>query len=169
MVLVRTRDYHAFVQLFNRYRPRAVSFAARMTGSADAAEEVAHEAFVAMTSRAASYKPKRAFRLWFFAILHEVISKRLSKVDTAPKAKLDALAAAKPEREGVFSSPQAERARPAFEALGAIKPAYREVACLRALEGMDYPEIAKVTGEKVKTVMGRMDYAIEHLRKGMAR
>ncbi len=165
MVQVRTRDYHAFVTLFDRYRARVVSFAARVTGDADEAEGIARDTFSEMSARASRYKPKIPFKLWLFSILHEFTSARLARHDPAQGAGLDALAKAGPTRGDELPASQVERAKPVFEAMGRLKPPYREVACLRIFEQMSYKEIAIVTGEKVKTVLSRMNYVVERLRK----
>ncbi|MHC4248912.1 MAG: RNA polymerase sigma factor [Planctomycetota bacterium] len=165
MVLVRTRDYHAFVSLFDRYRAGVVSFAARMTGDPDEAETIARDAFAEMSARASSYKPKKPFKLWLFSILHELTSARLRKHDPASGSSLRALAKAQPASGDTLPASQAERAKPVFEAMGRLKPPYREVACLRIVERMSYEDIATVTGGKLKTVLSRMNYAVEHLRK----
>jgi len=165
MVLVRTRDYHAFVTLFDRYRAGVVSHAARMTGDTEEAETLARDAFVEVSRRASSYKPKAPFKLWLMKIVHDFISDRLAKHDPAPGSDLDGLAGAEPASGDPPPPAQIKQARPVFEALGRLKPAYREVACFRIFERMAYEDIATVTGEKVKTVLRRMNYAVEHLRK----
>ncbi len=165
MVLVRTHDYHAFITLFDRHRAGVVSFAARMTGDADEAEGIAQDVFIEMTSRASSYRPKKPFRPWLFSIIHEIVSARLSRYDPAPGSSIEGLARAQLESGEAISPTQAERAKPVFEALERLKPPYREVACLRIFEHMSYEDIATVTGEKVKTVLGRMNYVVQNLRK----
>lgn len=169
MVLLRTRDYHAFVTLFDRHRASAVSFAARMTGDPDEAETIARDAFAEMSARASSYKPKKPFKLWFFSILHELASARLTKHDPASGSSLEALAKAQPASGEAPPPSQIEHAKIIFEAMGRLKPLYREVACLRIFESMSYEDIATVTGERVKTVLTRMNYAVEHLRKEHSR
>ncbi len=169
MVLVRTRDYHAFVTLFDRYRADVVSFATRMTGDTGEAEGIARDAFVEMSARASRYKQKMPFKPWLFAIVHEHVSARLARHDPAPGASIDALADGKPAGGTAPSPSQIERAKPIFEAMGRLKPSYRAVACLRIFEQMSYKDIATITGEKVKTVLSRMNYSVEHLRKGNPR
>jgi RNA polymerase sigma-70 factor (ECF subfamily) len=167
MVLVRTHDYHAFVTLFDRYRAIVVSFAARMTGDTDEAETIARDAFVEASARASSYKKKWPFRPWLMKIVHGFVSERLSKHDPAPGSKLDALSNAEPASGSPPSPSQIEQGKPIFEAMGRLKAPYREVACLRIFGQMSYDDIATITGEKAKTVLSRMNYAVEHLRKGI--
>ncbi len=164
MVLVRTRDYPAFVVLFDRYRARAVSFAARMTGDADEAEAIAHDAFVQVPSRASGYSPKHLFAHWFFSLLRKLVFERVSKRDPAPRASLEQIAALQPVSKEQPSSAHAEAAKRIYKALNRLKPVYREVLYLRVFERMSYDEIAAVTGEKLATALGRMNYAVEHLR-----
>jgi RNA polymerase sigma-70 factor (ECF subfamily) len=169
MVLVRTHDYHAFVTLFDRYRAGVVSFATRMTGDTSEAEGIARDVFVDMSVRASRYKQKMTFKPWLFAIAHDHVSARLARHDPAAGASIDALADGQPASGTPPSSSQIEQAKPIFEAMGRLKPPYREVVCLRIFEHMSYGDIATITGEKVKTVLGRMNYAVEHLRKGNSR
>ena len=169
MVLVRTQDYHAFVTLFDRYRARVVSFATRMTGDISEAEGIARDAFVEMSARASRFKQKMPFKPWLFTIVHEFVSARLAKHDPASGASIDALADGEPASENAPSPSKIEQAKPIFEAMGRLKPPYREVACLRIFEQMSYKDIATITGEKVKTVLSRMNYVVEHLRKGRSR
>ena len=167
MVLVRTRDYPAFVVLFDRYRERAVSFAARMTGDPDQAEAIAHDAFTQAVARAASYDPRKPFAVWFFSILRTIVSESVAKRDPGPRASLERTAVLEPVSEGVLASGRTDEARIAYEALNHLKPIYREVVYLRLFESMSYEDIAAVTGERAATVRKRMNYAVEHLRKDM--
>ncbi len=174
MLLVRTRDYPAFIRLFDRWRARAVSFAARMTGDPDLAEEIAHEAFTQLVSRAARYDSGREFETWFFSILHEITAAKVARRDPARGAELDRLAVlgqadareqAEPGVPAASKPGPREAAARAFDALNRLKPVYREVVYLRAIERMGYDRIVEILGEKRATVVERMNYAVEHMLK----
>jgi RNA polymerase sigma-70 factor (ECF subfamily) len=167
MVLVRTRDYPAFVVLFDRYRARAVSFVARMTGDPDTAESIAHEVFTQAVAQAASYDPREPFVIWFFSILHRIVSESVAKRDPGPHASLERTAVLDPVSEDARSPARVDEARIAYEAVNHLKPIYREVVYFRLFERMSYEDIAAITGEKSATVRKRMNYAVEHLRKDM--
>ncbi len=171
VVRIKRREYPAFVTLFDRYRPKAVTFAARMLGDADEAERVAQDAFTQVAKQAASFNPKKTrFRIWFFAALRKLISKHA--LVTGPPggaggARLENFSALGHVADTSMAASRADEVKALLENLGRLKPVYREVAYLRRFEKMSYEEIASVCGEKLATVKSRMNYAVEQLRKGL--
>jgi RNA polymerase sigma-70 factor (ECF subfamily) len=164
MARFRTGDRAAFEALFDRHRAGAVSFAARMTGEPEAAENIAHDALVRLAREAQRQKAGIDFRVWLFAALREIVADYLANTRAKGPFELDALAAAR-GAPGEGPAPPLAEAKPVYAALGRLKAIYREVVFLRVLEKMTYDEIARVTGERPATVRGRMNYAVEHLRK----
>ena len=55
-----------------------------------------------------------------------------------------------------------------MEALGELPKSQREVFVMHEMEGIPYEEIAKITGEKVNTLLSRKRYAIKYLRERLA-
>ncbi len=169
MVRIKTREYPAYVTLFDRYRPNAVTFAVRMLGDADEAERVAHDVFVHVARQASSFNSEKLpFRLWFFSVLRRLISKR----DPAGRAggggaRLENYSALGHVADTSAVAPRADEVRALLENLGKLKPVYREVVYLRRFEKMSYEDVAAVCGEKPATIKSRMNYAVEQLRKGL--
>jgi RNA polymerase sigma-70 factor (ECF subfamily) len=170
---VKRREYPAFVTIFDRYRPNAVTFAVRMLADADEAEHVTHEAFVQVAKQATSFNPKKAsFKTWFFAILRKLISKHALATRSSGVggvARLENFSVLGHVADTSMAASRAEEVKALLESLGRLKPVYREVVFLRRFEKMGYDEIAKVCGEKPATVKSRMNYAVEQLRKGLHR
>jgi len=54
------------------------------------------------------------------------------------------------------------------EALGELPEAQRDVFIMHEMDGMPYEEIAKVTGEKINTLLSRKRYAVKYLRERLA-
>jgi RNA polymerase sigma factor (sigma-70 family) len=52
-----------------------------------------------------------------------------------------------------------------FDALGELPQAQREVFILNEIEGKTLQQIADSKGEKLKTIISRKRYAVQHLRK----
>ena len=167
MVRVKRREYAAFVTLFDRYRPNAVTFAARMLSDAGEAENIAHQAFTQIVKRAASFNSEKIrFRIWFFATLSKLISKH-ALAGRADPGRLEQFTMLGHVTDASSVASRADEARMLLEHLGRLKPVYREVVHLRRYEKMSYEEIAEVCGEKPPTIKSRMNYAIEQLRKGL--
>ncbi len=167
VVRVKRREYPAFVTLFDRYRPNAVTFAARMLGDADAAEHIAHEAYCLVAKAATSFNPKKTrFRTWFFATLRKLISKH-ALVNRTDPGHLEQFTMLGHVTDASSVASRADEARTLLENLGRLNAVYREVVHLRRYEKMSYDEIASVCGEKPATIKSRMNYAVEQLRKGL--
>jgi RNA polymerase sigma-70 factor (ECF subfamily) len=162
---LKRREYPAFVTLFDRYRPNAVSFGARMLADADEAENVARGAFVQVVKQASSFNPKKMpFRLWFFAILRKLVSKH-ALVDRADAGQIEAFSLLGQVADTSAAASRAEDVKKLRASMSKLKPVYREVLYLRRFERMSYEEIAAVCNEKTSTVKSRMNYAVQELRK----
>ncbi len=167
MVRIKRREYPAFVTLFDRYRPSAVTFAARMLGDAEAAEHIAHEAFSRTAKQATSFNPEKTrFRIWFFATLRKLISKH-ALVNRTDPGRLEQFTTLGHVTDASSVASRADEARTLLENLGRLNSVYREVVHLRRYEKMSYDEIASVCGEKLATIKSRMNYVVERLRKGL--
>ena len=55
------------------------------------------------------------------------------------------------------------------EGLDSLSPVQREVIRLHYWEDKTFREIAEMTGVSINTALGRMRYALQHLRKAMVR
>src|SRR5579885_2771432 len=63
-------DRTALAALYDRHGPVAYSLAVRLVGSV-AAQDVIHDAFVALLDRPATFDPRRGtFRAWFMTVVH---------------------------------------------------------------------------------------------------
>jgi RNA polymerase sigma-70 factor (ECF subfamily) len=156
---IKRREYPAFVQLFDRYRSKIVSFAARMTGDPDEAENLAHDAFMLMVNETNRYDHTTEGKPWLFKIARTVVHEFVSKNRPEGKAQLENLASV-----GAPPDPSGD-ARNTFKALNRLGPVFREVLYLRVFEGMSYEQIAVVIDEKPNAVKSRVNHAVEHLRK----
>lgn len=141
----------AYRTLVARYASAAVNVAARLVHDRAVAEELAQDAFVRAFARLATYDPERRFSAWFFRVLHNVAVDHLRRrrVDTVS---LDALAAdgyQGPAADAAETSPEDELERRRLaaalqNALGRLRPEYREVIVLRYQQGLTVDEIAGV-------------------------
>lgn len=159
-------DRLAFGELVNRYRDGAVAVVYRMTGDQQIAEEAAQEAFIRAWQRLNSYKPELPFRAWIFSIaVHRSLdilrgTPELVDIDELP---LEAQVG-RPEAEL-----EAEQRRLAIQrAVMALPSASRAVLVLREYEGLSYKEISAALDIPVGTVMSRLNYARDQLRRSLS-
>ena len=165
-------DRAAFALLVTRYRGRIIVLARRMLAaqSADEAEDVAQETFVAAYEKRSAYGRGLPFRPWLYriavnrcldrlraesrrpAFLHWDSLPEPSATDTDP---LDALLA--DEGEKLLST-----------AVAALPPKLRAVFLLRHLDALSYDEIGAATGVPVSTVKTHLFRARALLRTALA-
>jgi len=161
-------DQEAFAVLVRRHQLPVIRFCQRMTRSASDAEDLAQETFVRLHRHLRRLRPEAKFTTALFGIARNLTlnflrgQKRREWLWRSPPPLL--------EKAAPLQSQPSEAARvseigAALEAgLGRLSPDHREVLLLREFEGLDYREIARVTGCRIGTVRSRLARAREQLR-----
>lgn len=156
-------DTEAYSVLVGRHRDRLGRFAVHMLGNRDDAEEALQDAFIrAFRSLARCEDPDR-FGAWVFRILanrcRTALGRRGRRHRTFVHDEVAILTAAEEH--------PAERSawREEIEiALGRLEPDQREAFLLKHVEGLEYEEMAKVTGAGVSALKMRVKRACDRLR-----
>src|SRR5881397_4010815 len=147
-------DRERYALLVERYRDRYARYAARMLGSADAAEDAVQDAFVRAYDQLAQCRDPDNFVGWFFLILrNRCFAERRKSKDVAPLEAAGAVAA--PERPDVPVE-MAERRRALQHALLKLTAEQREVFVLKHVEGLSYGEMAERLNTSVPSLKMRM-------------
>ncbi len=156
-------DRERFAQLVERYRDRYARYAARMLGSADAAEDAVQDAFVRAYDQLSQCKDPDKFVGWFFLILRNrcFAERRRSRSE----ASLDAAGSIAAADRTDGGAETAERRRALQQALLALTPDQREVFVLKHVEGLSYGEIAERLSTSVPSLKMRMHRAYDRLRE----
>ena len=156
-------DRERYAQLVERYRDRYARYAARMLGSADAAEDALQDAFVRAYDQLAQCKDPDKFVGWFFLILRNrcLAERRRSRTEASLEA-AESVAAADRTDGGAEA---AERRRALQLALLALTPDQREVFVLKHVEGLSYVEIAERLSTSIASLKMRMHRAYDRLRE----
>jgi RNA polymerase sigma-70 factor (ECF subfamily) len=156
-------DRERYAELVERYRDRYARYAARMLGSADAAEDAVQDAFVRAYDQLAQCEDPDKFVGWFFLILrNRCFAERRKSRGSAPLEAAAAFAAAERSEDGAES---AERRRALQLALLELTPEQREVFVLKHIEGLSYGEIAERLHTSVPSLKMRMHRAYDRLRE----
>ncbi|MDO8616792.1 MAG: sigma-70 family RNA polymerase sigma factor [Dehalococcoidia bacterium] len=167
----RTGDLSAFNLLVERYQTALYSLCLRMLGSQQAAEDAAQEAFISACRSLGSFRGG-AFRAWLFRIAANACYDELRRRRARPAVSLDE---PRGDDERAHDAPAAgvtmeehmerlELAGVLREALGSLPPDQRLVIVLCDVQGLDYAEIAAVTGSSLGTVKSRISRGRHRLR-----
>jgi RNA polymerase sigma-70 factor (ECF subfamily) len=170
--LVLDGDTEAFNDLVERHQSRAYNLCVRMLGDADAAADVAQDAFISAYKHLPSLRGE--FRPWLMRIVANGCRDVLRSQKRRPSVSLDL------ERDDddtpamqladTGDGPEAalmkrELQKTIAGALAEIPDDQREVVILSDIQGLSYQEIADMTGINIGTVKSRLNRARSRLRE----
>ena len=156
-------DRLAFSDLVNRHRVGVVAVVYRMTADINMAEEAAQEAFMRAWQRLPSYKPQYSFRNWITSI---AVHGALDILRSAPTVvDIDQLPLEDSSDRPEMELEAKERCAQVRKAVLTLAPACRAVLVLREYEDLSYQEIAITLDIPLGTVMSRLNYARNQLRR----
>jgi len=158
-------DRQAFGELVRSHREGVINVVYRMCGDANLAEDAAQEAFIRAWQHLPGYRPRSPFRNWVYRIAvnaaRDVIRRERETVDIDD---LPLVSAGAGPEAAVEHAERSERVR---QAVLALPMASREALVLREYENLSYREIADTLAIPMGTVMSRLNYARNHLRKSL--
>jgi RNA polymerase sigma-70 factor (ECF subfamily) len=154
------RDRHAFGALYDRYFDAVYRYCYVRLGSAERAEDAAHQVFVRVLEGVGRYQESGRFRSWLFTIAHSVVVNELAPrpqriANEGMEYVMDP--AAGPEAEAV-AAVELQRVR---AALAQLPPDQRQAIELR---------LAGLTGREIARELGRSQEAVKMLQqRGLTR
>lgn len=175
-------DISAFEELVERHRDRVYGLALRMTRSDADAAEIAQETFLSAYQHLPDFRGEAAFGSWVHRIAanHALMRLRHRRVIQAAEDELKG-----PEfneRGSLLDYPASDWSRRADEkaldaelgyaihqATDALPEAYRTVFLLKDTEGLNYEEIAEITGDSIPAIKSRLHRARLALREAIDR
>ncbi len=179
MLRFQQGDMEAFQELFQKFSPAVVNFAAKFLGGRARAEEIAQEVFIQVYRWQNRYEPTAKFSTWLFKIAHNHCLNEVRKGEYKVYLEPFDLPADKEgeERERNLPAPDAERGEEllaAKEAAGRIQEILdripdnqRTAILLSRLEGMSYQEVADVIGCTENAVKSLVFRATQNLKDGL--
>lgn len=167
MLRLKEGDKQAFNALVTRYRDRIVSYAYRMVGNAELAQDVAQETFVRVYKGAKTYRDDGRFSPWLYKIASNVcISERARRAKDALNVDYDGLEGTQDSgvvvEDQVMSTITSEQLRCG---LGQLTQQHKTVLIMHIYQGLTYVEIGESLGIPTGTVKSRLFYAIRKLRE----
>ena len=156
---LRGGDAAAFDAVFGAFRRRLYGYLVRMTRRKDVAEDLLQETFLRLAQHARTLAPDTRLAAYLFTVAH-----RLVVSWARAQAVRKQLAGDLPDSAEVASSARSpleavadSQAQLALErAFAGLAPAYREVALLVGVEGLQPAEVAAILGQRPEAVRQRL-------------
>lgn len=165
-------DRAAFALLVTRYRGRVVVLARRMLAarSAEEAEDVAQETFLAAYEKRTSYGRGLPFRPWLYRIAVNRCLDRLRAEARRPAVLTwDTVSEPEAREADPLDALLADEGERLLEtAVTALPPKLRAVFLLRHLDALSYEEISAATGVPLSTVKTHLFRARTVLRAALS-
>jgi RNA polymerase sigma factor (sigma-70 family) len=168
-------DQSAFDELYKRYSPPAYGLAYRLTGQQVLAQDVVHDAFMALWRAPEAYDPARgAFRTFFLSLVHHRAVDTVRREERLRKRQERASNLEPTHDEDVAEDVVAEaflgdRRREVRAALQTLPPEQKQVLELAYFQGMTQVQIAEQVGIPIGTVKTRTLAAMKKLRRALYR
>ncbi|HSM70945.1 MAG TPA: sigma-70 family RNA polymerase sigma factor [Anaerolineales bacterium] len=158
-------DRNAFSELVRVHAQGVLNVTYRMCGDAHISEDAAQEAFIRAWQNLASYRPQTSLRNWLYRIAVNAATDMLRKEKRILPDDIEDLhlTDGQPGPESLTS--QNERTALVQTAIQSLPDASRAVLILREYEGLSYLEISSILDIPVGTVMSRLNYARNLLKK----
>lgn len=164
VVRTRTGDAEAFGMLVARYHDACWRFAYHMLGERADADDVVQDAFLRAYLAIGRYDERDQFRGWLFRILtnqcRNAITSRGRRTRRFVQDEVAIETAAAPAAGLQLGVEDAALAR----ALAQLDPLQREALVLKYAEGLEYTEMARMTGVGESALKMRVKRGSERLR-----
>ena len=167
---IRLGQAEALGELYDRYASTALATALRVVGSREEAEDVVHEAFVAVWRKIDRFDAERgALRAWLMTVVRNRAIDRVRA--RRPKMDLEDADERSLLRTGSNPTWEAALARASASeiqvALASLPDEQRQAVELAYFEGYTYREVAELTGVPAGTANGRLRLALAKLREAL--
>ncbi|MBM3425460.1 MAG: RNA polymerase sigma factor [Bacteroidetes bacterium] len=174
ITLYRNGNEAAFNLLVDRYHSKVFTTIFLIVKDQDVAEDLLQDVFVKVlhTLNSDKYNEEGKFQPWVMRIAHNLAIDHFRKAKRYPTILLE-------DGSNLFNSlsfaeDSSEEQRIKEETLAWVRKlidelpeAQKEVVIMRHYLDMSFQEIAEQTGVSINTALGRMRYALNHIRKKM--
>ncbi|MDG0995405.1 MAG: sigma-70 family RNA polymerase sigma factor [Akkermansiaceae bacterium] len=169
-------DMRAFDRLVSKHRGKIYAMIYNMVKNDADAWDLSQEAFIKAWKALPKFESRARFSTWLFRISHNVVYDWLRKRriegdgelndEVFDTSRVDPGASTMPHHNAPpdEAMQQNELCEEINAAIAGLSEGHREVILLREVQGLDYKEIAEITGNTIGTVMSRLHYARKKLQ-----
>ena len=174
ITLYRNGNEAAFNLLVDRYQSKVFTTIFLIVKDQDVAEDLLQDVFVKVlhTLNSDKYNEEGKFQPWVMRIAHNMAIDHFRKAKRYPTILLED--GSNLLNSLSFAEDSSEEQRIKEETLAFVRnlidelpEAQKEVVIMRHYLDMSFQEIAEQTGVSINTALGRMRYALNHIRKKM--
>jgi len=149
----------SFRQIYDRFARKVLNFVFRMAGSAEEAEDLTQETFMAVYQKLGSLKDDSKFEPWLFRIARNLVYQRYRSrppttvpIDAEDEdgRELNQVVDERKTPEEAFEA--GELGRVVQDVISGLPDKYREVFILSALQHLSYQEISEIVGRSLASV-----------------
>jgi RNA polymerase sigma-70 factor, ECF subfamily len=152
-----------FREAYESHKDLLFRFAWRMTGSAEAAEDLMHDCFLLLWRKKVAYDRERgSLRSFLLGVTRNLALKRLVKEGSFDELTEEAATC------GAVDLANCERGDIVAQAVASLPPLQREALILAEYEEMSLEEIGQLTGADLPAVKSRLHRARVNLRRMLA-
>jgi RNA polymerase sigma-70 factor (ECF subfamily) len=166
---LRRGDATAFDAVFAGYRRRLYGYLVRMTRRRDVAEDLLQETFLRLAQHAGKLDRETRLGAWLFTVAHRLVVSwaRAQAVRSQLAGDLPRREVAHADRSPLEALADSQAQLALERAVGALAPAYREVALLVGVEGLAPAEVAQILGQKPEAIRQRLARARAQLAEAL--
>ena len=172
MVLIAGGDVRAVGTLYDRYSPTLFPIALRIVRDRSEAEDLIHDAFVAVNDRAAQYAADRGTVIaWLVTLVRNLSIDRTRRRERRGVLAREVIAHEPPAsvRDPERLTSDAGEAKKIRRALLTLPEAQRQTLEVAFFEGLSYPEIAARENVPLGTIKSRAARALSALREALVK
>lgn len=165
-------DVRAVGALYDRYAPTLLPLAIRIVRDRAEAEDVLHDAFVAVADRAGQYSEERGSVVaWLVTLVRNLAIDRTRRTTRRGALARDVLAhePVKPADEPERLTADAQERAKIRRAIATLPEAQQRTLNVAFFEGLSYPEIAARENVPLGTIKSRAARALAALREALER
>jgi len=158
-------DEAAFNELFRRYQNKIYWHARRMLGNHLDADEITQQVIIVLYEKLSSFKFESSFYTWVFRITHNLTLNyiRKRKLKSMLSFDSDSIRNLKTDEDIIRNTEDKEQLKRLNEILNELPTKQKEVFLLRRFEGLNYEEIAKITGKSVGALKANYFHALKKI------
>jgi RNA polymerase sigma-70 factor (ECF subfamily) len=159
----------AFEKLYNRYERPLFSFVLRFVGNRSVAEDLFQQTWMKVIGGLEKYEERGSFSSWLFGIANNCCLDHVRKVsrakvnDFVSSGGMDQLPGKNRDPEKTVI--ETEKSEWLQNAISQLPLEQRQVVLMRLTGEIPFKEIAEALNTSINTVLGRMHYAVQSLRK----
>lgn len=172
--LYRNGNEAAFNLLVDRYQSKVFTTIFLIVKDQDVAEDLLQDVFVKVlhTFNSDKYNEEGKFQPWVMRIAHNMAIDHFRKAKRYPTILLEDGSNLLNSLSFAEDSSEEQRIKDETHAwvrnlIDELPEAQKEVVIMRHYLDMSFQEIAEQTGVSINTALGRMRYALNHIRKKM--